>query len=87
MRPGPSRPCAISKPRPGPRITFDAGSRTFVKLTSPWPDGSSYALNTGSIRSIRTPGASSGHSTIVCRRCGSACGSVSPMKITTRASG
>ena len=48
MRPGPSRPWAISKPRPGPAITFAAraGARR-SKLTSPCPCGSSYSPNTG----------------------------------------
>jgi hypothetical protein len=34
MRPGPSRPCAISKPRPSPSSMFDAGTRTSVNWTS-----------------------------------------------------
>ena len=35
MRPGPSRPCAISKPRPSPRMMFAAGTRTLSKISSP----------------------------------------------------
>ena len=41
IRPGPRRPWAISKPRPSPRIMFDAGTRTFSNSTSPWPCGAS----------------------------------------------
>src|SRR4029453_3854601 len=41
MRPGPSRPWAISKPRPSPSRMLDAGTRTFSKSTSPWPWGAS----------------------------------------------
>ncbi len=32
MRPGPRRPCAISKPRPSPSRMFEAGTRTFSKF-------------------------------------------------------
>ena len=78
-RPGPSRPWAISKARPGPSRTFDAGTRTSSKETSPWPSGSSYIPIAGSIRSTLTPGVSRGTSTIVCRECRSASGSESPM--------
>ena len=35
--PGPSRPWAISKPRPGPRMMFSLGTRTCSNRTSPWP--------------------------------------------------
>src|SRR5262245_216934 len=38
-RPGPSRPWAISKPRPSPSRMFAAGTRTFSKCTSAWPCG------------------------------------------------
>ena len=41
MRPGPSRPCAISKPLPSPRIRFAAGTRTLSNVTSAWPCGAS----------------------------------------------
>ncbi len=41
MRPGPRRPCAISKPRPMPAITFSFGTRTLSNVISPWPKGSS----------------------------------------------
>ncbi len=41
MRPGPRRPCAISKPRPSPSRMFDAGTRTFSNSTSMWPCGAS----------------------------------------------
>ena len=37
MRPGPSRPWAISKPRPSPRSRFEAGTRTRSKTISAWP--------------------------------------------------
>ena len=79
-RPGPSRPWAISKARPGPSSTLESGTRTSVKETSPWPCGSSCMPITESIRSTLTPGVSRGTSTIVCRACRSASGSVSPMK-------
>ena len=41
MRPGPRRPCAISKPRPSPSSTFDAGTRTSFSSISMWPCGAS----------------------------------------------
>ncbi len=34
MRPGPSLPCAISKPSPSPSSMLEAGTRTFSKTTS-----------------------------------------------------
>lgn len=37
IRPGPRRPCAISKPRPSPRRIFVIGTRTLVKVTSACP--------------------------------------------------
>src|SRR5271166_92662 len=43
MRPGPSRPCAISKPRPRPRINASLGTRTSVKRMCMWPWGASSA--------------------------------------------
>ena len=54
-----------------------------MKLTSPWPNGSSLRPNTGSIRSIVTPGASIGTSTIEWREYRCASGSVRPMKMAT----
>mmetsp|Transcript_116982 Transcript_116982/g.331442 ORF Transcript_116982/g.331442 Transcript_116982/m.331442 type:complete len:242 (-) Transcript_116982:374-1099(-) len=36
IRPGPRRPCAISKPRPSPRIMFVTGTRTSSKTISAW---------------------------------------------------
>ena len=44
--PGPSRPCAISKPRPSPSSMLAAGTRTLWKLTSAWPLGLSFSPNT-----------------------------------------
>jgi hypothetical protein len=41
MRPGPSRPCAISKPRPSPSRMFDFGTRTFSNVISACPCGAS----------------------------------------------
>ncbi len=41
MRPGPRRPCAISKPRPSPSRMFEAGTRTFLNSISMWPCGAS----------------------------------------------
>ena len=87
MRPGPSRPWAISKPRPSPRITFSLGTRTSVKLTSPWPNGSSSLPNTVSMRSIVTPGASIGTSTMLWRACFGASGRLRPMNTSTLQSG
>ena len=66
MRPGPRRPWAISKPRPGPEMKLPMGTRTLWKCTSPWPWGSSYSPNTGSMRWISTPGVSMGTSTMEC---------------------
>ena len=37
MRPGPRRPCAISKPRPSPSRILDAGTRTFLNVISRVP--------------------------------------------------
>ena len=68
-RPGPSRPWAISKARPGPARIALAGRRTPRRVTSPWPSGSSYWPSAVSIRSTVTPGASSGTTTIECWRC------------------
>src|SRR5258708_2006963 len=81
MRPGPTRPCAISKPLPSPSKMFDAGTRTFSKVTSPCPCGAWLYPNTLNKRSIFTPGASSGTRIIDCCLCGGAEGSVLPMKI------
>jgi len=39
MRPGPSLPWAISKPRPSPSSMLAAGTRTLSKTTSAWPSG------------------------------------------------
>src|SRR2546428_184071 len=66
MRPGPRRPCAISKPRPSPSSMLDAGTRTFSKRTSPWPCGASSYPNTVSIRITLRPGVSRGTRIIDC---------------------
>mmetsp|Transcript_37686 Transcript_37686/g.56228 ORF Transcript_37686/g.56228 Transcript_37686/m.56228 type:complete len:202 (+) Transcript_37686:96-701(+) len=57
MRPGPSRPCAISKPLPSPRRMLVAGTRTLSKMMSAW---SSASPKTVRARKILTPGASLG---------------------------
>ena len=61
MRPGPSRPWAISNPRPSPSRMLDAGTRTFSKLISAWPCGASSKPNTGSMRWMVTPGVFARH--------------------------
>ena len=66
MRPGPSRPCATSKPRPSPRIRFDTGTRTFASSTSPWPLGECTSPNTLSGRSTFTPAALRGTMIVDC---------------------
>ncbi len=81
MRPGPRRPCAISKPRPSPSRMFETGTRTFSNSTSMWPCGASSKPNTFSGRSTLTPGVSAGTSTIDCCACLGADGSVLPMKM------
>ena len=60
MRPGPRRPCEISKPRPGPRMMLSLGTRTFSSLTRMCPCGASNMLNTLRGRTIFTPGVSIG---------------------------
>ena len=82
-RPGPSRPCAISKPLPMPAMTQLLGRRTFSKCTSPCPYGASKAPNTGNMRVMVTPGASNGTSTIVCCWYLCAVGSDKPIKMAT----
>mmetsp|Transcript_14687 Transcript_14687/g.42086 ORF Transcript_14687/g.42086 Transcript_14687/m.42086 type:complete len:220 (-) Transcript_14687:373-1032(-) len=63
IRPGPRRPCAISKPRPSPRTTAEAGTRTSSKMISAW---SPVWPKTFSPRRTFTPGVSFGISIIVC---------------------
>ena len=75
-RPGPSRPWAIENASPGPAMMLATGTRTSVNDTSPCPSGSSAMPIVVSMRSTFTPGASVGTSTIVCRWCRSASGSV-----------
>jgi hypothetical protein len=41
IRPGPRRPWIISKPRPGPRTMWSAGTRTLLKDMWPCPWGAS----------------------------------------------
>ena len=41
MRPGPSLPCAISKPRPSPSRRLEAGTRTLSNDIWAWPCGAS----------------------------------------------
>ena len=79
-RPGPRRPWAIANASPGPSRMLETGTRTSVNEISAWPSGSSYMLIAVSLRSTVTPGVSRGTSTIECRWCRSASGSVSPMK-------
>eukprot|EP01137_Pigoraptor_chileana_P010535 Opistho-2@60338 len=81
IRPGPRRPCAISNPRPRPRRTFSAGTRTFSNVISAWPWGASSNPMTVIGRLTVTPGASMGTRTIECCRCLGACGSERPRTI------
>src|SRR5215475_6480895 len=81
MRPGPRRPCAISKPRPSPSSRFEAGTRTFSSSTWAWPCGASSKPNTGSIFSTLMPGVSSGTRICDCCWCLAALGSVLPIRI------
>mmetsp|Transcript_55179 Transcript_55179/g.175543 ORF Transcript_55179/g.175543 Transcript_55179/m.175543 type:complete len:237 (-) Transcript_55179:408-1118(-) len=81
--PGPRRPWAISKPRPSPQITAEAGTCTLVNSTSACPWGASSYPNTGSARTTCTPGASMGTRTIDCCMCAGAEGAVFPMKMAT----
>src|SRR4030081_1676318 len=55
MRPGPRRPCAISKPLPSPSRMLLTGTRTFSRSTWAWPCGASSKPNTGSIFSTVMP--------------------------------
>mmetsp|Transcript_63707 Transcript_63707/g.180946 ORF Transcript_63707/g.180946 Transcript_63707/m.180946 type:complete len:247 (-) Transcript_63707:276-1016(-) len=66
IRPGPSRPCAISKPRPSPRMTLALGTRTLSKTISAW---SCSSPKTARGRRILTPSASRGTSIMVCCSC------------------
>mmetsp|Transcript_76938 Transcript_76938/g.212617 ORF Transcript_76938/g.212617 Transcript_76938/m.212617 type:complete len:291 (+) Transcript_76938:512-1384(+) len=72
MRPGPRRPCAISKPRPSPRIMLPLGTRTLSKMISAW---SCSSPKTASGRSIFTPGASRGTRIMDC------CWWIGPVKL------
>src|SRR5690606_10768421 len=63
MRPGPRRAWAMAKPPPSSPTRFSTGTRTSVNVISQWPCWSSYP-NTGSGRTISTPGVSTGTSTI-----------------------
>mmetsp|Transcript_1761 Transcript_1761/g.4004 ORF Transcript_1761/g.4004 Transcript_1761/m.4004 type:complete len:244 (-) Transcript_1761:732-1463(-) len=84
-RPGPSRPCAISNPRPSPsNMLSTAGTRTFSNRVSACPCGASSYPNTGKCRTTVTPGASIGTSTILCCLCLGASGDVFPMKMASR---
>mmetsp|Transcript_11067 Transcript_11067/g.35073 ORF Transcript_11067/g.35073 Transcript_11067/m.35073 type:complete len:277 (-) Transcript_11067:199-1029(-) len=66
MRPGPRRPCAISKPRPSPRTMLPLGTRTLSKTISAW---SCSSPKTASGRKIFTPGASRGTRIMDCCSC------------------
>mmetsp|Transcript_24364 Transcript_24364/g.58358 ORF Transcript_24364/g.58358 Transcript_24364/m.58358 type:complete len:404 (+) Transcript_24364:413-1624(+) len=66
MRPGPSRPCEISKPRPSPSSTFSSGTRTFSKRISMWPLGASSSPRASIGRSRVMPGVSIGTSSCDC---------------------
>mmetsp|Transcript_11670 Transcript_11670/g.49908 ORF Transcript_11670/g.49908 Transcript_11670/m.49908 type:complete len:218 (+) Transcript_11670:132-785(+) len=83
-RPGPSRPCAISNPRPSPSSTLpERSTRTSVNVTSACPWGASSYPKTLSGRSTRTPGDFIGTSTMDCCLCFGAApsGAVLPMKM------
>ena len=60
MRPGPRRACAIANPLPSSSSRFDTGTRTLSNVISQCPCWSCQP-NTGSDRSIDTPGVSTGH--------------------------
>src|SRR6202451_4207989 len=60
---------------------FAAGTRTFSKLISACPCGAWSYPNTVNIRTILTPGVSSGTRIIDCCLCGGAEGSLLPMNI------
>mmetsp|Transcript_121358 Transcript_121358/g.377302 ORF Transcript_121358/g.377302 Transcript_121358/m.377302 type:complete len:298 (+) Transcript_121358:448-1341(+) len=66
MRPGPRRPCAISKPRPSPRTMLALGTRTLSKTISAW---SCSSPKTARGRRIFTPGASRGTRIMDCWLC------------------
>mmetsp|Transcript_37885 Transcript_37885/g.93111 ORF Transcript_37885/g.93111 Transcript_37885/m.93111 type:complete len:319 (-) Transcript_37885:246-1202(-) len=79
--PGPSLPCATSKPLPSPRIRFSLGTCTSRMRHSACPCGASSYPNTVSGRSTSNPLAGSGTMMIDCCLCAAACGSVFPMKM------
>ena len=81
MRPGPRRPCAISKPRPSPSRRFSAGTRTSFRTTSACPCGASSNPNTGNMRTTSMPGESRGTKTCDCCWCSGASGFVLPITI------
>mmetsp|Transcript_95895 Transcript_95895/g.205740 ORF Transcript_95895/g.205740 Transcript_95895/m.205740 type:complete len:266 (-) Transcript_95895:256-1053(-) len=66
IRPGPSRPCAISKPRPSPKMMLVFGTRTLSKMISAW---SCSSPKTAKGRRIWTPGASRGTRIMDCWEC------------------
>ena len=82
MRPGPEPALRDleAAPRAGDEVAPSA-ARTSSKTISPWPCGSSRWPNTGTMRTIFTPGVSIGTITIEWRWWRSACGSVTPMKM------
>ena len=81
IRPGPRRPCEISKPRPGPRMMLSLGTLTSSSLTRIWPCGASSILKTFKGLTMFTPGVSSGTKICDCWRCLGASGSVLTMQI------
>mmetsp|Transcript_30235 Transcript_30235/g.90681 ORF Transcript_30235/g.90681 Transcript_30235/m.90681 type:complete len:356 (-) Transcript_30235:298-1365(-) len=60
MRPGPSLPWLISKPRPSPRRTLPTGTRTWSKRISMWPLGASSSPKASIGRTSVMPGVSIG---------------------------
>ena len=81
MRPGPSRTCEISKPRPSPSRMFSFGTRQSLKRMCMWPCGASSFPNTCIGPSTSKPGASVGTRICDWRRCGGASGSVCTITI------
>ena len=52
-RPGPRRPCAISKPRPSPSRMLSVGTRTLSNSSSAWPSDNNTHRQTQRIVSIK----------------------------------
>ena len=82
MRPGPSRACAIANPPPSSPSMFSFGTRTFSNSVSQWPPPCVVPEH-GQRAHDRHARRVQRHEDHDCRRCGSASGSVTPMRIAT----